>query len=116
MASTASESFSAADTRSGQGLMARTAVSVRLIAGAPVALVDHPRAERPGLDQVQPKPFGDRRQEGRAATDVDRIAAHAQQTSANAGRELVVAHRRIRLPRQHGVVKPAAAQTAAELV
>src|ERR1035437_3187275 len=48
----ASESVSAANTRSGEALMARTAVSVRLIAGAPVALVDHARAERPGLDQV----------------------------------------------------------------
>jgi len=43
---------SAANTRSGKALMTRTAVSVRLIAGAPVALVDHARAERPGLDQV----------------------------------------------------------------
>ena len=48
----ASESVSAANTRSGEALMTRTAVSVRLIAGAPVALVDHARAERPGLDQV----------------------------------------------------------------
>jgi hypothetical protein len=47
----ASESVSAANTRSGEALMTRT-VSVRLIAGAPVALVDHTRAERPGLDQV----------------------------------------------------------------
>ncbi len=58
--------------------MTRTAVSVRLIAGAPVALVDHARAERPGLDQVQRDVFGDRRQERRAATDDDRIAEHAQ--------------------------------------
>src|ERR687894_526718 len=58
--------------------MTRTAVSVRLIAGAPVALVDHARAERPGLDQVQPDVFGDRRQERRAATDDDRIAEDAQ--------------------------------------
>ena len=58
--------------------MTRTAVSVRLIAGAPVALVDHARAERPGLDQVQRDVFSDRRQEGRAATDDDRIAEHAQ--------------------------------------
>src|SRR5438477_7303873 len=58
--------------------MTRAAVSVRLIAGAPVALVDHARAERPGLDQVQPNVFGDRRQERRAATDDDRIAEHAQ--------------------------------------
>ena len=48
----ASESVSAANTRSGEALMTRTAVSGRLIAGAPVALVDHARAERPGLDQV----------------------------------------------------------------
>jgi hypothetical protein len=48
----ASESVSAAITRSGEALMTRTAVSVRLIAGAPVALVNHARAERPGLDQV----------------------------------------------------------------
>jgi len=52
MASTASESVSAANTRSGEALMTRTAVSVRLLAGAPVALVDHARAERPGLEQV----------------------------------------------------------------
>jgi hypothetical protein len=49
----ASESVSAANTRSGEALMTRTAVSVRLIACAPVALVDHARAERSGLDQVQ---------------------------------------------------------------
>ena len=48
----ASESVSAANTRSGEALMTRTAVSVRLTAGAPVALVDHARAERPRLDQV----------------------------------------------------------------
>src|SRR5215208_2769954 len=53
-------------------------VSVRLIAGAPVALVDHARVERPGLDQVQRDVFGDRRQERRAATDDDRIAEHAE--------------------------------------
>src|SRR5213595_927975 len=58
--------------------MIRTAASVRLIAGAPVALVDHARAERPGLDQVQRDVFGDRRQERRAATDDDRITEHAQ--------------------------------------
>jgi len=40
------------DELPGEALMTRTAVSVRLIAGAPVALVDHARAERPGLDQV----------------------------------------------------------------
>src|SRR5450631_3700893 len=74
----ASESVSAANTRSGEALMTRTAVSVRLIAGAPVALVDHARAERPGLHQVQPNVFGDRPQEGRATTDDDRIAEHAQ--------------------------------------
>ena len=54
------------------------AVSVRRIAGAPVALVDHARTERPGLDQVQRDAFGDRRQERRAATDDDRIAEQAQ--------------------------------------
>jgi hypothetical protein len=48
----ASKSVGAANARSGEALMTRTAVSVRLIAGAPVALIDHPRAERPGLDQV----------------------------------------------------------------
>jgi hypothetical protein len=37
---------------SGETLMARTAVSVRLVAGLPVALVDHARAERSGFDQV----------------------------------------------------------------
>ena len=58
--------------------MTRTVVSVRLIAGAPVALVDHARAERPGLDQVQRDVFGDRRQERRAATDDNRIAEPAQ--------------------------------------
>jgi hypothetical protein len=50
----------------------------RSIAGAPVPLVDHARAERPGLDQGQPNVFGDRRQEGRAATDDDRVAEHVQ--------------------------------------
>src|ERR687898_2022377 len=58
--------------------MTRTAVSVRLIAGAPVALVDHARAERPGLDQVQRDVVGDGWQERRAATDDDRVAEHAQ--------------------------------------
>src|SRR5665648_90929 len=47
----------------------RPAVSVRLIAGATVALVDHARAERPGLDQVQRNAVGDGWQERRAATD-----------------------------------------------
>src|SRR5687767_706009 len=65
-------------TRSAAALMTRTAVSVRLIAGAPVALVDHARAERPGLDEVERDVFGDRRQERRAATDDDRIAEHVQ--------------------------------------
>jgi hypothetical protein len=37
---------------SGETLMGRTAVSVRLAAGLPVALVDHARAERSGFDQV----------------------------------------------------------------
>jgi hypothetical protein len=171
----ASESVSAANTRSGEVLMTRMAVSVRLIAGAPVALIDHARAERPGLDQVQRDVFGDRRQERRAATEDDRIAEHAQlvdeaeldrcrgQAGAadrdvlvgrverrsgllgdrrlgepgvaldavegaaeddlrdrapdvgERGPELVVAQRRIRLPHQHRLVKPAAAQIAAEL-
>src|SRR3712207_7447268 len=52
-------------------------VSVRVIADASVALADHARVERPGLDQVQRDVFGDRRQERRAATDDDRIAEHA---------------------------------------
>jgi len=39
----------------------RPAASVRLIAGAPVALVDHARGERPGRDQVQRDAFGERR-------------------------------------------------------
>src|SRR5215210_8407752 len=55
-----------------------TVASVRLVAGAPIALEDHARAERPGLDQVQGDVFGDRRQERRAATDGDWIAEHAQ--------------------------------------
>src|SRR5918993_2320471 len=53
-------------------------VSVRLIAEPSVALVDHARAERPGLDQVERDVFGDRRQERRAAADEDRIAKDAQ--------------------------------------
>src|SRR5215208_5579997 len=43
-----------------------------------VALVDHARAERPGLDQVQSNVFGDRRQVRRPAADDDRISEHAQ--------------------------------------
>src|SRR5215207_6020374 len=74
----ASAPVSAANTRSGEALMTQTAVSVRLIADAPVALIDHMGAERPGLDQVQPNVFDDRRQERRAATDNDRIAEHTQ--------------------------------------
>ena len=54
------------------------AVSVRLIAGAPVALVDHARAERPGLDQVERNVLSDRRQERRAAADEDRVAEDVQ--------------------------------------
>src|SRR5687767_6321793 len=155
--------------------MTRTAVSVRLIAGAPVALVDHAGAERPGLDQLERDVFSDRRQERRAATDDDRIAEQAQLVDeaelerlrgeagaadrdvlvgrverrsgllghrrlgepgvaldaveraaeddlrdsapdvGERGPELVVAQRRIRLPRQHRLVKPAATQMAAEL-
>src|SRR5918996_2073775 len=155
--------------------MTRTAVSVRLVAGAPVALVDHARAERSGLDQVQRDVFGDRRQERRAATDDDRIAEQAQlvdeaeldrrcgQAGAadrdvpvgrvercsgllghrrlgepgvaldavertaeddlrdrapdvgERGPELSVTQRRIRLPHQHRLVKPATAQIASKL-
>jgi len=58
--------------------MPRTAMSVRLLAGKPVALVDHARAERPGLDQVQPNVFSDRRQEGCAASEDDGVAEHTQ--------------------------------------
>ena len=50
-AASASQPVSAASTQSGEALMTRTTVSVRLIAGVPVALVDHAGAERPGLDQ-----------------------------------------------------------------
>ncbi len=42
----------------------------RLIAGAPIALVDHARAERPGLDQLQRDVFDDRRQERIAVSDL----------------------------------------------
>jgi hypothetical protein len=63
--------------------MTRTAVSVRLIADAPVALVDHARAERPGFDQVQRDVFGDRQQERRAATDDDRPADTWGRSDAN---------------------------------
>src|SRR5829696_458350 len=48
-------------------LRAPLEVSVRVIADASVALVDHARAERPGLDQVEWDVLGDRRQERRAA-------------------------------------------------
>jgi len=65
--------------------MTRTAVSVRLVAGAPVALVDHARGERPGFDQIQRDAFGDRRQERRAATEDDRIAARADRSNAPSG-------------------------------
>ena len=54
-------SVGAANIRSGDALMTRTAMSVRLITGAPVALVDHARAERPDLDQVQWDVLADRR-------------------------------------------------------
>src|SRR5438067_9230448 len=53
-------------------------VSVHVSADAPVALVDHPRTERPGLDQLQRDVRGNRREERRAATDDDRMAEHAQ--------------------------------------
>src|SRR5215218_7305300 len=97
--------------------------SARRIAGAPVALEAHARAERPGLDQLQRDVFGDRRQERRAATDGDRMAEHAQlvdeaeldRRRRQAGPGFVVAQRRIRLPHEHRLVQPAAAQIAAEL-
>jgi hypothetical protein len=54
------------------------AVSARLIAGASVALVDHARAERPGLDQVERNVLSDRQQERRAAADEDRVAEDVQ--------------------------------------
>src|SRR5918997_7086583 len=155
--------------------MTRTAVSVRLIAGAAVALVDHARAERPGLDQVQRDVVADGWQERRAATDDEGIAKHAQLVdeaelerlrgqAGAADRDVLVsrverrgdlfghrrlgepgvalnaveraaeddlrdsapdicergpkrllAQRRIRLPHQHRLVKPAAAQITAEL-
>jgi Tn3 transposase DDE domain-containing protein len=147
-------------------------VSVRVVADAPVTLVDHARAERPGLDQVERDVLGDRRQERRAATHDDRMAEHAQlvdeaQVDSRRGQagtadrdilvgrvksrsgllghrrlgepgvaldaveraaeddlrdrapdvgergpRLVVAQRRIRLPHQHRLVKPAAQQIA----
>ena len=59
-------------------VIAERAASIRLVPGAPVALVDHARAERLGLDQVQRDVVGDRWQERRAATDDDRVAEHAQ--------------------------------------
>src|ERR1700712_2291010 len=141
---------------------------------APVALVDHPRSERPGLDQLQPDVFGNRRQVGRAAADDHRMAEYAQLVdeselerlrgqAGTADRDVTVcrverysdllghrplgepgvtrnavecaaeddlrdaapdvgeldpervgAYGRIRLPRQHGLVQPAAAEIAAE--
>src|SRR5918994_7166898 len=59
-------------------LRAPPEVSVRVIADASEALVDHARAERPDLDQVERDVFGDRRQERRAAPDEDRVAKDAQ--------------------------------------
>src|SRR2546421_636597 len=156
-------------------LLAHCGISPTHRGRARVAFVDHARAECPGLHQGQRDVLSDRRQEGRAATDDDRIAEHAQlvdeaeldrrrgQAGAadrdvlvgrverrsgllghrrlgepgvalNAveraaeddlrgsapgvgerGPKLVVAHRGIRLPRQHRLVKAAAAQIAAEL-
>jgi hypothetical protein len=52
--------------------------SVRVIADASVSLVDHPGAERPGLDQIQRDVFGDRWKERRAPTDNVGVAEHAQ--------------------------------------
>src|SRR5215204_2494521 len=141
-----------------------------------VALVDHARAERPGLDEVERNVLGDRRQERRAAADEDRVAKDAQLVNeaeldrcrgeagaadldvlvgrlerrgdlfgewrlgeagvalnaveraaeddlrerapgvGERGRVLVVLQRRIRLPREHRLVEPAAQQAAPELV
>ena len=50
----------------------------RAASSTSVTLVDHPCAERPGLDQVQRDLFRDRRQEGGATADHDRMAEHAQ--------------------------------------
>jgi hypothetical protein len=52
--------------------------SAGLSGGAPVALIDDARAERPGFDQVERDVLGDRREERRAATDDDRMAEDAQ--------------------------------------
>ena len=46
-----SASNGAARLSSGEALMTQTAVSVRLIVDAPVALIDHSRAERLGLER-----------------------------------------------------------------
>jgi len=54
----ASESVSAANIRSAEGLMTRTAVSVRLIAGAPVALVSETCSSL-GAVHERARPVGD---------------------------------------------------------
>ena len=79
----------------------RGAVSVRLTAGKPVALVDPERAERPGVDQVQRHVLGDRWQERRAATDDDRIAEHAPRTLSS-----------VRLKTTFGIADQASANAA----
>ena len=83
----ASESVGAANTRSGGALMTPRRCQSDSITVAPVALIDHPRAERPGLDQLQPDVFGDRRQERRAATDNNRIAEHCSATASDRPRD-----------------------------
>jgi hypothetical protein len=72
-----SESTPEASSDDGRELFRRGA-SVRVIADASVALVDHTQAERPGLDQLQRDVFGDRWKERRAATDNVGVAEHAQ--------------------------------------
>src|SRR5947209_16558051 len=57
---------------------APSAGSVDVSANSPVALIDHARAERPGLDQLQLDVRRNRREERRAAADDDRMAEYAQ--------------------------------------
>src|SRR5688572_27315302 len=103
--------------------MTRAAVSVRLIAGAPVALVDHARAERPGLDQVERDVFGDRRQERRAATDRDVLwsvpsnaAATSSTTDASASRAFPWTLSSVRLKTTFGTDGRIDARSARRLV
>ena len=60
------------------GSQVRAAVLLSHFSGAPVAVVDHARPERPGLDEFHPGVFGYRWQERRAATHDDRISEHVQ--------------------------------------